>query len=107
MVFGRIAGYLGFLLSYRRKVFLLRKKYDRIREKADRIRSAEKRLAVLKILDHIEPTLIMLEEHKISRFERGRMFNMVRDGVGQAKRELKEYRPYAYTRELRRPARRY
>jgi len=104
MVLGRIAGYLRFLLSYRRKVFLLRKRYDRTREKADKIKSPEKRLAVLKLLDQIEPTLVMLEEHRISRFERGRMFSMVRKGVEQAKRELK----YSYPSQIaKRPTRRY
>ena len=103
MVFGRIAGYLRFLLSYRRRVFLLRKRYDRIREKADKIKSPEKRLMVLKTLDHVEPTLVMLEEQRISRFERGRMFRTVRNGIEQAKREIRA--SYTYPSRLARPTR--
>jgi hypothetical protein len=105
MVFGRIGGYLRFLLSYRRKVFSLRKKYDKTREKADKLGNPEKRLTVLRILDNIEPTLVMLEEQRISRFDRGRMFRIVRNGIDQAKREIKT--SYQYTEPVRKPAVRY
>ncbi|MFH0832961.1 MAG: hypothetical protein V1900_04540 [Candidatus Aenigmatarchaeota archaeon] len=89
MVFRRIAGFISFMLSYRRKIYLLRKRYDKVREKADRERNAEKRGSALRMLDNIEPTLVMLEEQRISRFERSRMFGYVMSGIRQAKTALK------------------
>ncbi len=93
MVIKRIAGYISFLLSYRHKVFALRKKYDRVRERADKIRNAEKRLYALKILDQIEPTIVMLEEQRVSRFERGRMIRYVNSGIKQARSVIKGKMP--------------
>ncbi len=102
MVFGRFIGYIRFFFSYRRRVFRLRKGYDRIREKADKERNAEKRLRALKILDQIEPTLTIIEEQRVSRFERMRMFNYVRSGVNEAKKMLKEkYGQEMYRKEMR------
>lgn len=89
MVLKKLSGFVVFLFSYRRRVYLLRKRYDRIREKADKERNSEKRLSALRILDHVEPTLIMLEEQNVSRFERGRMIRYVKSGIAQAKSSLK------------------
>ena len=86
---GRILGYIHFFFSYRHKVYSLRRRYDRAREKADKIRNAEKRLYVLRILDQIEPTLVMLEEQRISRWERGRMIRHINNGVSQARAAMK------------------
>jgi hypothetical protein len=93
MVVKRIAGYVGFLFSYRHKVYSLRKRYDRVRERADKMRNAEKRLYALKILDQIEPTLVMLEEQRVSRFERGRMIRSVNSGIKQARGVIKGKMP--------------
>ena len=89
MVLQRIVGYVGFLVSYRHKIYSLRKRYDRMRERVDKLRNAEKRLYALKLLDQIEPTLVMLEEQRVSRFERGRMIRYVNNGVKQARVSIK------------------
>ena len=93
MVLQRIVGYVGFLVSYRHKIYSLRKRYDRTRERADKMRNAEKRLYALKILDQIEPTLVMLEEQRVSRFERGRMVRYVNNGIKQAQGVVKGRQP--------------
>lgn len=90
MVLGRISGFFQFLLSNRRVIHGLRKRYDHLRERADRENSREKRIAVLKLLDQIEPTLTVLEEQQIIGFERNRMTGHVRSGLDQAKRMLGE-----------------
>ena len=90
-------GFLGFLLSWRRKVYLVRRKYDRVREKADKEKNMQKRILALKILDSAEPTLRMLEEQKVSRFDRGRLLASVKLEVGRAKEVLsKDYMPQSY-----------
>lgn len=78
------------ILFGRRKVYRLRKKYDRMREKADRIKSREMRLPILRVLDQVEPTLVMLEEQKVSRFERARMMKYVGSGIREAKRVMEQ-----------------
>ena len=102
MVFKRIADSLAFLFSYRRKIYKLRKKYDKTREKVDKERGRDKRLSALKVLDQVEPTLVMLEEHDISRFERGRMARYVNSGIAQAKRNLKGEIQHRYPKTAKR-----
>lgn len=79
---------IDFLLG-RKKVYRLRKSYDRAREKADKL-ERRARLPVLRVLDQVEPTLVMLEEQKISRFERARMTRYVEAGVREAKKMMEE-----------------
>ncbi len=74
----------------RKKIYRLRKSYDRTREKADRIKGRDFRLPVLRVLDQVEPTLVLLEEHKISRFEKSRMIKYVEAGIKEAKRTIDE-----------------
>ncbi len=78
----------GFL--FKGAIYSLRKKYDRIREKADRLENRQKRIAVLKMLDQVEPTLIMLEERDISMIERNRMIRYVKSGIQNAKDVLNQ-----------------
>ena len=100
-----VLGFFGYLLSFRRKVYLLRKKYDRVREKADREKNPSKRQEALQILDQAEPTLRMLEEQRISRFDRGRLLNNAKTQIQQAKFVLgKDYYPQQYP-YARRPVR--
>lgn len=68
-----------------KKIYFLRKDYDKIREKADRIKSRQKRLAILSVLDKVEPTLVMMEEQKLRMTEKRRMMIYVRRGVNEAK----------------------
>lgn len=81
---------ITFLFSPRRKIYSLRKKYDRLREKADKIRQREKRLSVLRILDQIEATLVILEEQNVSRFEQHRMAGYVKAGLEKARIVMKQ-----------------
>ncbi len=90
MFFSRITNYISFFFSYRRRVFALRKRYDRTRERIDKSRNKDKRLRALKILDQIEPTLVIIEEQQVSRFERMRMFGYVESGIREANKALKE-----------------
>ncbi|GEM_PF-3645637 len=83
-------GFFSRLFTFRGKIYSLRKKYDKIREKADREDNAEKRLNALKLLDQVEPTLVILEEQNISRFDRKRMVAVVDSGVEQAKAILED-----------------
>ncbi|MBI5061588.1 MAG: hypothetical protein HZB67_04730 [Candidatus Aenigmarchaeota archaeon] len=103
-------GFIGFLFSWRRKVYILRRKYDRAREKVLKNGNTQKRLLALKILDNVEPTLIMLEEQRVSRFDRGRFISQVKTAVEQAKNVLKgNYAPQQQypVYETRRPIRSY
>ena len=74
----------------KKKIYRLRKSYDRTREKADKIGGRDFRLPVLRMLDQAEPTLVLLEEHKISRFEKARMIKYVEAGIREAKKMMDE-----------------
>ena len=105
-----VFGYFRYLLSSRRKIFSLRKKYNRTREKAIKIASSEKRMQVLRMLDQVEPTLVMLEEQRVSGFEKGRMRRYVESGIKQAKSAMKQkytaYPAQPYQRPMQRPLQR-
>lgn len=90
MIAGRITGYISFRLSKRYKIYKLRKRYDKAREKADKIRDAKRRAAILSVLDQVEPSIIILEEQNVSRFERGRMMRYVATGTRKARQMLRE-----------------
>lgn len=81
--------YALFIVGYKRRIFKLRKEYDHVRERADK-KTLRERIAVLKVLDSVEPILLMLEEQQVSRFQRGKMIAQVRVAVEQAKEMLKE-----------------
>lgn len=81
---------MGIFTFFRGKVYGLRKKYDRIREKTDRLKDKEKKVEILRYLDQIEPTIVMLEERSISRFEKRRMIRNVRGELEKAKYMLEE-----------------
>lgn len=87
-----ILDYLRYILSYQHSVYSLRKKYDRIREHADK-QAGTKRMAALRALDQVEPTLVMLEEQNISRFDRGRLARYVMQGIESARSIMKEKYP--------------
>jgi hypothetical protein len=72
------------------KVYKLRRKYDRLRERTDKISDREKKVKILRFLDQIEPTLVILEEQNLSRFEKRRMMHYVNNGIKQAKKMLEE-----------------
>ena len=88
-VIKKAVGFIPYLFTFRRKVYVLRKKYDRTREKTDKIRNRERRFAILKVLDQVEPTLVILEEQPVSRFQRGKMVKYVKSGIEEARKMIK------------------
>lgn len=83
-------GFFSRLFTFRGRIYSLRKKYDKYRERADKEDNVEKRMNTLKILDQVEPTLIILEEQNISRFDRNRLVATVDSGIEQAKAILED-----------------
>jgi len=81
---------MGILTMFRSKVYRLRRKYDRIREKTDCLDDRERKLEILRFLDHIQPTIVMLEEKNISRFEKRRMIRNTRGELEKAKAMLED-----------------
>jgi len=81
-------GFLSRLFTFQGTVYGLRKRYDRMRERADREDDTGRRMQALKILDQAEPTLVLLEEQRISRYDRGRLVATVESGIEQAKAVL-------------------
>lgn len=91
-------GIIDFILR-RSNAYRLRKEYDRLRERADKIRDIEKRLEVLRMLDQIEPSIISMEEHHMSNYEKKRIrsyvspnLRKVRFMIDETKRSKKEER---------------
>lgn len=73
------------------KPLKLRKKYDRVREKADKLEDYRKKMQLLRMLDSVEASLILLEEDRItSKFERRRMAAQIEAAVENARDMLKE-----------------
>ncbi len=83
-----------YIILRRSKAYRLRKKYDNLREKADTIKDPRRRTSLLKTLDQIEPTLIILEEQPITRMEKKRMQLLISSELEKAKLFLsKDYMP--------------
>ncbi len=78
------------IIFNRKSVYGLRKEYDKIREKADREPDMNRRLEILRLLDSIEPTLVSLEEHIMSGFEKKRMIRYIGQNLKKAKHMLKD-----------------
>ena len=56
------------ILSRRPKPVAVRHKYDKVREKVDKLPRIEKRIELLKLLDQLEPQIVMMEEHHMNNF---------------------------------------
>ncbi len=78
------------IIFSRKSVYRLRKEYDRIREKTDKEQDMNRRLEILRLLDSIEPTLVSLEEHIMSGFEKKRMIRYIGQNLEKAKHMLKD-----------------
>ncbi len=77
-------------LLRRNSIYLLRKHYDRVREHADKIKDYNRKIQILRMLDMIEPNLILLEENRIqSRFEKRRLVAQIKATVENAKELVK------------------
>ena len=77
-------GMLDFVLR-RRTPYKLRRDYDKLREKADKIRDINRRVQMLQMLDRIEPSVVSIEEHHMSNFEKKHTM----DYIGTSLRKVK------------------
>lgn len=73
------------IILRRSRAYRLRKKYDKMREKADKIKNIDERIEILRMLDQIEPSIITLEEHNISHFEKKRTVQYVESSLRKIK----------------------
>ena len=78
------------LLLRRPTAYGLRKHYDRLRERTDRLGNIEKRIEILRMLDQIEPSIISLEEHHMSRFEKKKIADYIETNMRKVKFMLDE-----------------
>ena len=77
-------GLVNFILR-RRDAYSLRKEYDRLREHTDKIHKIDQRLEILRMLDQVEPSIISLEEHHMSNYEKKKIFSYVSAQLRKAK----------------------
>ena len=77
-------------LLRRNKIYGLRKHYDRVREHADKMKDYNRKIQILRMLDMVEPSLILLEENRIqSRFEKRRLVAQINATVENANELVK------------------
>ncbi len=77
-------------LLRRNNVYGLRKHYDRVREHADKMKDYNRKMQILRMLDMIEPNIILLEEDRIqSRFEKRRLVAQIKATVENANELVK------------------
>ncbi|KHO48468.1 MAG: hypothetical protein QT00_C0001G0486 [archaeon GW2011_AR5] len=82
-------GLVNFILR-RRDAYSLRKEYDRLREHTDKIHKIDQRLEILRMLDQVEPSIISLEEHHMSNYEKKKIFSYVSAQLRKAKFMINE-----------------
>ena len=70
--------------------YKLRKEYDHIREKADKIGNINKRVEMLRMLDQIEPSVVSVEEHHMSHFDKKRTMDYINSSLRKIKFIMKE-----------------
>ncbi len=78
------------ILLRRPKVVRVRKHYDRLREKVDRFPVIAKRIELLKMMDQLEPHIISMEEHPMSKFEQKRTAGFIEAGLRRIDYMMKE-----------------
>ena len=77
-------------LLRRNSIYRLRKHYDRVREHADKVKDYNRKMQILRMLDIVEPNLILLEENRIqSRFEKRRLVAQINATVENANELIK------------------
>ncbi len=89
---------LDFLLR-RPNAYKLRKGYDRLREKADKLHQIDRRLEILRMLDQVEPSIISLEEHHMSNYEKKKICGYVLPQLRKIKFMLEESKRAAKQKE--------
>lgn|SRR3989338_2903596 len=77
-------------LLRRQTALRLRKEYDHLRERADKLNPIEKRLEVLRLLDQAEPSIVSLEEHHMSSYEKKKAFAYIHPILRKAKFMIEE-----------------
>lgn len=82
-------GFLSFVFR-RHTPYSLRKDYDKLREKADKIRDINQRVETLRMLDQIEPSIVSIEEHHMSGFEKKRTMEYIDSSLRKIKFLLNE-----------------
>ncbi|MBI4018677.1 MAG: hypothetical protein HY364_00300 [Candidatus Aenigmarchaeota archaeon] len=80
---------ITFFFSGRRDIYHLRKEYDRIREHVDKGEDEQKRVALLRMLDQLEPNMVMLEEQNLSGGDTRKLKLYVRSSLLRIKGEMK------------------
>ena len=78
------------ILLRRPRSIQVRKHYDKLREKVDRFPYIEKRIEMLKMMDQLEPHIISMEEHPMSKFEQKRTGGFVEAGLRRINYMMKE-----------------
>jgi len=66
----------------RNDAYVIRRRYDRLREAVDKMRDKNKKIYLLRALDQMEPTLLMIEEQPVSLMEKRRMIRYLNTGIG-------------------------
>jgi hypothetical protein len=97
-----ILGYFKFFFSNRREVYNIRKKYDKIREGIDKKENSHEKIALLRMLDQIEPNIATLEEQKLPGAERRRLRLYINSSLSKINNEIKMMNKNKYQRAKRR-----
>ena len=91
-------GLLDFIMR-RQNAYKLRKEYDRLREHTDKIHKIDQRLEILRMLDQIEPSIISLEEHHMSNYEKKKVYGYVIPQLRKVKFMINESKKSAKEKE--------
>jgi hypothetical protein len=78
------------ILLRRSRVIRTRRHYDKLRERVDKFPRIEKRIEMLKMMDQLEPHIISMEEHPMSKFEQKRTAGFIEAGLRRIKYMMKE-----------------
>lgn len=92
------------ILLRRPTAYRLRRDYDRVREKADKIKDISVRMEILRLLDQLEPSVVSLEEHHMSRFDKKRTSFYVRNNLKKVKTMLNESKEKEKLRKMEKQA---
>ena len=81
--------WIRFFFSRRKEVYMLRKEYDKIREHMDKEEDSQKKIAMMRMLDQLEPNMVTLEEQKLSGGDTRKLKLYVRSSLLRIKGEMK------------------
>ena len=90
------------LLLGRKSVYAIRKEYDRLRERTDKETNIDRRIAILHVLDSIEPSIVVLEEHIVSDYEKKKMIRFIKENLKRVRFMINDKDYFrSITREIR------